>query len=354
MPVKDFEDAWAYGSAGFWALAFGPVVAPGIPTSPSPAPSAVPSPPRVVPGGTWISPDEGTLTGPGIHFAAHAYQTTSGDPTIDHVNFTVWWAALGPKDGPWKVACVGYPSLGGDTFQCDANLSQLGAPPGALGVSFDVYDKAGNKNLSPNGLHNLKWTQPTPTLAQAAIPNGWRTFRSSALGYSLALPPNWQWHPGTVAEPLFGSLKLDMADWSARADAIERQATLQVGSQKVEASMTASDYVENLLKTLIPAPIPGASQSVQSVSVGGRDGRAIIFIGPGFRAPAAFSAVFQEEVYVVVADRLYLFRFSVNQTQSVDFMTDAPGLEAFQKLSEAFSSQERGNIAQIIGAIRFS
>jgi len=41
-----------------------------------------------------------------IHAAAHAYPSKAADPAIDHVDFTVWWPALGSKSGPWKTACT--------------------------------------------------------------------------------------------------------------------------------------------------------------------------------------------------------------------------------------------------------
>jgi hypothetical protein len=99
-----------------------------------------------------------------VHFAAHAYPTNAGDPAILGVKFTVWWPALGPQSGPWKIACVATSPSGGDVFSCDADLAQLGSPPGQLLVSFDVYDQAGNSNLSPNGEHTVYYQPPaTPT-----------------------------------------------------------------------------------------------------------------------------------------------------------------------------------------------
>jgi hypothetical protein len=34
-------------------------------------------------------------------------------------------------------------------YECDWDLTRV--PNGTMTVSFDVYDKAGNKNLGPNG-----------------------------------------------------------------------------------------------------------------------------------------------------------------------------------------------------------
>lgn len=122
---------------------------------------------KILPGGVWISPVDGQTVGDVLHLAAHAYPTHSGDPLIDHVNFTIGWQGI----SSWKVACKVSPPATGDTYSCDANFKQLGAPYGQVQVSFDVYDQAGNVNLAPNGVHTLTYvpspgatpTPPTPT-----------------------------------------------------------------------------------------------------------------------------------------------------------------------------------------------
>ena len=108
---------------------------------------------------------------------------------IDHVNFTAWWPALGPKSGPWKVVCVVNPPSSGDSYNCDIDLAQLGVPDGELWVSFDVYDREGNKNLAPNGEHSLHYLSPTPT------PSPQNTFMNQLIGKwiqtKVACSPNW-------------------------------------------------------------------------------------------------------------------------------------------------------------------
>lgn len=106
---------------------------------------------KIIPGGLWISPADGQTVGDVIHFAAHAYPTHPGDPSIDHVNFTISWQGA-PS---WKVACKVSPPTTGDIYSCDANLKQLGVPYGQIQVSFDVYDQAGNVKSAPNGVHTL-------------------------------------------------------------------------------------------------------------------------------------------------------------------------------------------------------
>jgi hypothetical protein len=72
-------------------------------------------------GGIWISPANGfTVTqGKTLHFAAHAYGGVGG---VNHVNFTVWWSAIG--NNPWLKACiVSSPTHGTtDVYECDWNL----------------------------------------------------------------------------------------------------------------------------------------------------------------------------------------------------------------------------------------
>src|SRR5437763_16315816 len=111
-----------------------------------------PHPTVIKPGGAWISP-AGKTVGDIIPFAAYAYPTHSGDPAIDHVNFTMYWQGVDPRK--WIIACVAHRPVRDDLFACSANLRQLGAPTGKIIISFDVYDRQGNVNLAPNGEHTL-------------------------------------------------------------------------------------------------------------------------------------------------------------------------------------------------------
>ena len=107
---------------------------------------------HIKPGGEWISP-VGSTTGDIIHFAAYAYPTNDGDPQIDYVNFTALWQGIDPRT--WKIVCMVRVPVRKDVYACDANLRMLGAPPGQIIISFDVYDRQGNVNLAPNGMHRL-------------------------------------------------------------------------------------------------------------------------------------------------------------------------------------------------------
>ncbi len=120
-----------------------------------------PHPTAIKPGGAWISPS-GKTVGDVIPFAAYAYPTHSGDPEIDHVNFTIYWQGEDPRK--WTIACVARRPIRNDMFACNANLRKLGAPAGQIIVSFDVYDRQGNVNFAPNGEHTLIYS---PTASKA-------------------------------------------------------------------------------------------------------------------------------------------------------------------------------------------
>lgn len=109
----------------------------------------------IKPGGIWSSPS-GNTVGDVISFAAYAYPTNPGDPAIDHVNFTIYWQGVDPHK--WIIACVAHIPVRNDIYACSVNLRQLGVPPGKIKISFDVYDRQGNKNLAPNGEHILVYS----------------------------------------------------------------------------------------------------------------------------------------------------------------------------------------------------
>ena len=123
-----------------------------------------PHPTVIKPGGAWISP-AGKTVGDIIPFAAYAYPTHSGDPAIDHVNFTMYWQGVDPRK--WIIGCVARRPVRNDMFACNANLRKLGAPAGQIIVSFDVYDRQGNVNLAPNGKHTLIYS---PTASSENLP----------------------------------------------------------------------------------------------------------------------------------------------------------------------------------------
>jgi transcriptional regulator with XRE-family HTH domain len=112
-------------------------------------------PSAMKPGGGWISPFGKTVKRR-IYFAAYAYPTHEGEPAIDHVNFTVYWQGADPRK--WVIACVSRKPLKKDIFSCMADLHALGVPAGEITISFDVYDRQGNHNNSPNGSHTVTYS----------------------------------------------------------------------------------------------------------------------------------------------------------------------------------------------------
>ncbi len=117
-------------------------------------PTPTDTPTSAPPGGKWISPTNNfTTSGNTLHFAAHADPATSGGSAIDHVTFTAWWPGINPNVWYQDQKCTIYaPAPGTDQYACDLDLSKVA--PGPLMVSFNVYDKAGNSNLAPNGVHS--------------------------------------------------------------------------------------------------------------------------------------------------------------------------------------------------------
>ncbi len=112
------------------------------------------SPLHFTPGGVWISP-VGSTVGDIIQFAAFAYPTHTGEPEIDHVNFTAFWPGVDPHI--WLIVCVARLPIRKDVFACKANLRLLRAQPGQIKISFDVYDRQGNVNFAPNGEHMVTY-----------------------------------------------------------------------------------------------------------------------------------------------------------------------------------------------------
>ncbi|MEO8971054.1 MAG: helix-turn-helix transcriptional regulator [Ktedonobacteraceae bacterium] len=112
------------------------------------------SPLQIKPGGAWISP-VGPTVGDIIQFEAFAYPTHAGEPEIEYVNFTAFWPGVDPR--MWIIACVARLPVRKDVFACDANLRLLGAQPGRIKISFDVYDRQGNVNFAPNGEHTVTY-----------------------------------------------------------------------------------------------------------------------------------------------------------------------------------------------------
>ena len=187
------------------------------------------SPDRSIPGGVWVSPTLNNsniyflITNDRLHFAARAYDNPGGSG-VAYVNFT---ANIG---GEWSVICtVSEPAAiygGGevDLYECDWDLAAQNVPNGDLSaVSFDVYDRDGNKNLSPNGVR--RGTALVPGLL-APVDAGitltvWHGYNDPLPGercdigtasdhcgqqkFGLDLAPSDGWD-GTILSPVFGTV----------------------------------------------------------------------------------------------------------------------------------------------------
>src|SRR5258708_3734623 len=143
-----------------------------VSTGGNPAPAASGTTGQI-PGGIWssITPVNGSTVASGsVTLAANI---NIGSAPIDHVNFTAHWSSLGTS---WATICtLTTPSGPNNLYSCPWNLSSL--PASQVTISFDVYDTAGQKNLSPNGEWSFNYapgsgTQCTPSSAQIALYTG--------------------------------------------------------------------------------------------------------------------------------------------------------------------------------------
>ncbi|MGI8550276.1 MAG: hypothetical protein ACR2PL_05665 [Dehalococcoidia bacterium] len=115
----------------------------------------------ILPGGLWLSPENGLATGGPVHLAARAYPTNPGDPPIAFVSFTVSWEG---RPGPWIIACKSPTPTQNDIYGCDWDPASVAAPPGPLHLSFDVYDgaKKAHVNFAPHGIRTITYDRFAP------------------------------------------------------------------------------------------------------------------------------------------------------------------------------------------------
>ena len=123
------------------------------PTS-TPTQQPTPTPTSGPLGGTWIGPGDNFVvaSGTSLHFSAQAYGGVGG---VNHVNFTITVSG----QNAWFVGCQAFSPTPGttDVYECNWNLTDGNGnpmPPGAIQVSFDVYDQVHNRILSANGFRN--------------------------------------------------------------------------------------------------------------------------------------------------------------------------------------------------------
>ena len=119
---------------------------------------------NIKPGGTWIEPNDNFVVGERRLKLAARVSDNPGGSGIARVHFTAWWP--GVDDAVWYVICADIEPKPGtnDVYECEWDLTWV--PNGQVRVSFDVYDKAGNKNLAPNGVHKGTFQKETPPVAE--------------------------------------------------------------------------------------------------------------------------------------------------------------------------------------------
>jgi hypothetical protein len=275
--------------------ASGPLVsAPGqaIPPSPSTSPSAHKA--ATKPGGMWISPADGSQQVNSIQLSAHAYPSKASDPAIDHVSFTVWWPALGARSGPWKTACTVKSPTSGDEYDCDFNPGDLGAPAGQLWLSFDVYDTAGDSNLSPNGERSVDWME-----ADDVIGDGWQTYQGD--GYTVDYPGEAVTIPAQSNGIYTVSASYYYTGSKSDPDAVYLVERITFPSGYL--SLYGSDFTPYLKQTLssYAGYSRGAISSPQDITVDGRPGLEITSQGTDGAYADGEIVIVGDDMYMIVA-----------------------------------------------------
>jgi murein DD-endopeptidase MepM/ murein hydrolase activator NlpD len=150
VPVPDI----AYTSANASAAAT-------LPPAPTPEPTRPP-----VLGGAWASPADGATLKSSV-------VTLSATPTaaltsvhVTKVTFYATWVSKAPK-----AACTATKADAKGVWSCKADLWKVGAPLGALTLSFDVFDDAGDLGRSPAGVRSVTFAAPPPAPTHVAFKN---------------------------------------------------------------------------------------------------------------------------------------------------------------------------------------
>jgi hypothetical protein len=248
------------------------------------------------PGGTWISPAEGSKNAQIIDAAVHAYPSKAGDPAIDHVDFTVWWPELGPKTGPWKTACPAKQPASGDEYDCQIDPGNLGAPVGQVWLSFDVYDKSGASNLSPSGERAVEWTVPKDVTGG----DDWQTYQGD--GYFVDYPGPAQSKPLPTSSTL-GIYSGDVSYYEEGANTNgEIVYMVEHISFPVSLGMSSDDYASLLKEMLAYYSMSSGDLSVsdKNVTVAGHSGLDITLQGGGEYADCQVVMI-DRDLYLLMA-----------------------------------------------------
>jgi len=117
----------------------------------------------IAPSGQWVFPNSGFtfISGHTYTMQAKAWPTTPGDPAVDHVTFTGWWAGHPDTVG----LCVATQHDANNVWSCTTNFSEDNGgnplPAGQMGISFGVWDSAGNVSYAPGEVGSVQ--NPVPT-----------------------------------------------------------------------------------------------------------------------------------------------------------------------------------------------
>lgn len=109
----------------------------------------------VLPGGWWVMPITNQHVGDVLLFEAYAYPGVPTAPPIAYIDFTMRWYKAGTA---WFTACHLTQHTSNNMFACTVHFHSLGAPPGPILISFDVYDTMGNVRNAPNGVHRIYYS----------------------------------------------------------------------------------------------------------------------------------------------------------------------------------------------------
>lgn len=112
--------------------------------------------------GAWLNAT-GDLTihrGEAFQFNVSAARTAGDAPLVERVELTVWWAALGPESGPWRIANTQFPSPNPNSadFRLFMDPMEQWIPLNTeFKISFNVWNTAGQQKCAPGGVLSARY-----------------------------------------------------------------------------------------------------------------------------------------------------------------------------------------------------
>ena len=123
--------------------------------APASGPTPTPTSAAAVLRGTWVSPSNGATIKTTMSTLTAKPAASLSDVTITKVVYSVVWGGRNPI-----LACIATKAASDGSWGCTADFAKLGAPLGALILSFDVYDDAGDVTHSPDGTRSVAFAAP--------------------------------------------------------------------------------------------------------------------------------------------------------------------------------------------------